>query len=410
MSLIRAVFWICLGGITVSVSALILIVSIMGGFGRSVINRHLSGEPHLIRKLEKNPFQSPDSLQKTLPETLQKGIARRDFYELQDVIIQTEEGFSGAVARGAGLRGWRRKKKTTVPETAVLTGEGAVSSLSVPSPALVAGGGEGESRVAALPELLVSRRLSFNLNLFPGDEAILIPAVSLLLPPGAGLPLRRVKVAGVLDAPVAGAGGSVERSLMVFYKQGEVDFGVFSDLKYKEEIRLKDPHQVDLYKPHFKKAQTWREQNSALFFALKIEKFIMTLFIALALVISCLGISSALLLLMTQKGKDIGMFQALGLSQKALCRTFTRLGFCLSLCGIFFGTLIGVGGTAFFKYTDWNFLPSQYQDRNIPAVFEPEAYVLIVLGSLLTAYLACFLPARSLSGRDPARLLKITGR
>ena len=408
MSLIRAVFWICLGGITVSVSALILIVSIMGGFGRSVIKRHLSGEPHLIRKLEKNPFHSPYSLKETLPETLQKGIALREFYELQDVIIQTEEGFSGAVARGDGFREWRRKKSRAVPDKAARTGEGAVSAFG--STGRREGVTAGESTAASLPELLIGRRLSFDLNLFPGDEATLIPAVSLLLPPGEGLPLRRVKVAGVLDGPAEGGVGSVERSLMIFYKQGEVDFGVFSDRKYKEEIRLKDPHQVALYKPYFKKAQTWRERNSSLFFALKIEKFIMTLFIALALVISCLGISSALLLLMTQKGKDIGMFQALGLSQKALCRTFTRLGFCLSLCGIFLGTLIGVGGAAFFKYTDWNFLPSQYQDRNIPAVFDPEAYILIVLGSLLTAYLACFLPARSLSGRDPARLLKITGR
>ena len=261
---------------------------------------------------------------------------------------------------------------------------------------------------SSLPELLITRKLSLDLNIFKGDEIILIPAVSLLLPPGESLPLRRIKVAGVLD--IAERGSSVEQSLMIFYKQGEVDFGVFSKPKYGAEIKLKDPHQAFLYKPYFQKVQTWQERNSSLFFALKLEKFIMTLFIALALVISCLGISSALFLLMTQKGKDIGMFQALGLSQKALCKTFTRLGFCLSLCGIFLGALLGVGGVTFFKYTDWNFLPEMYQDRNIPAIFEPTSYVLIILGSMVVAWLACYLPARTLSHMDPAHLLKITGR
>ena len=271
------------------------------------------------------------------------------------------------------------------------------------------GGKSATSGKNKLPELLITRKLSLDLNLIKGDEVILIPAVSLLLPPGESLPLRRMKVAGVWDQLETG-GHSAEQSLTVFYKQGEVDFGVFSKPKYGAEIKLTDPHQAFLYKPYFQKAQTWQERNASLFFALKLEKFIMTLFITLALVISCLGISSALFLLMTQKGKDIGMFQTLGLSQKALCQTFTLLGFCLALCGIFLGALVGVGGVAFFKYTDWNFLPEMYQDRNIPAIFEPMGYILIILGSMLVAWLACYLPARTLSHTDPAHLLKITGR
>ena len=241
VSLIRTVFWICLGGIAVSVSALILIVSIMGGFGRSVINRHLSGEPHLIRRLKENPFQRQSPLKETLPKTLQEGIARRDFYELQDVIIQTEKGFSGAVARGGDLREWRRRKKSAVLEKAVLTGAGAGSLLSAPPSANFTGGKEtvtrDESASASLPELLIGRRLSFELNLFPGDEAILIPAVSLLLPPGEGLPLRRGKVAGVLDVPDEGAGGSAERSLTVFYKPGGSGFWCV----FRPEIQGGDP-------------------------------------------------------------------------------------------------------------------------------------------------------------------------
>ncbi|MCY4512252.1 MAG: FtsX-like permease family protein [Bdellovibrionales bacterium] len=386
VSLIRTVFWVCLGGITVSVAALILIVSIMGGFGQSIMKRHLAGEPHLVSELKQNPFQNQILLKKTLPNSLRQEIKSTVFYETQDVIIKTKEGFSGAMARGYSLKKWTEKKLTTMEWSPPLS-----------------------NKRTPLPELLITQKLALDLSIFKGDEILLIPAVALLLPPGESLPLQPMKVAGILDNSETKA-QSMEQSLMVFYKQGKVDFGAFSKPKYGAEIKLQDPHQSFLYKPYFKKVQTWQERNSSLFFALKLEKFIMTLFITLALVISCLGISSALFLLMTQKGKDIGMFQALGLSQKELCQTFTRLGFCLALCGICLGTLVGVGGVAFFKYTDLNFLPEMYQDRNIPAIFEPTGYALIIVGSMLVAWLSCYLPARTLSHTDPAHLLKISGR
>ena len=65
VSLIRTVFWVCLGGITVSVAALILIISIMGGFGQSIIKRHLAGEPHLVSELEKKPLSEASPSEKS---------------------------------------------------------------------------------------------------------------------------------------------------------------------------------------------------------------------------------------------------------------------------------------------------------------------------------------------------------
>ena len=55
-SLIRVVSWICLGGMTVSVAALILIVSIMGGFGKAIKSRLLSKEAHLVIQFKDSPF------------------------------------------------------------------------------------------------------------------------------------------------------------------------------------------------------------------------------------------------------------------------------------------------------------------------------------------------------------------
>ena len=228
VSLIRTVFWVCLGGITVSVAALILIVSIMGGFGQSIMKRHLAGEPHLVSDLKQNPFQNQILLKKTLPKSLRQGIKSTVFYETQDVIIKTKEGFSGAMARGYSLQKWKEKRLTTMDWS---------PSLSKKMYPLPKGTDKSQS---LLSELLITQKLSLDLNIFKGDELLLIPAVALLLPPGESLPLRRMKVAGVLAEPETSA-QSAEQNLMIFYKQGKVDFGAFSKPKYGAEIKLQDP-------------------------------------------------------------------------------------------------------------------------------------------------------------------------
>ena len=55
-SLIKLVSWVCLAGMTVSVAALILIVSIMGGFGKAIQSRLLDKETHLVIYFKDNPF------------------------------------------------------------------------------------------------------------------------------------------------------------------------------------------------------------------------------------------------------------------------------------------------------------------------------------------------------------------
>ena len=243
-------------------------------------------------------------------------------------------------------------------------------------------------------------------GLSPGDEITLIPLAGLLLPPSLLPPIKRFTVKGILQEA-----SNEKEAFSIYYKQGLIDFGDFSKIKYGAEIKLNDPNQVSIYQNLFKdhKVQNWMERNSTLFFALKLEKFIMTLFLVLSLLISCLGISSALFLLITQKGEDLAILHAMGLSQKEIVKVFTRVGLYLSFIGLFAGAFIGLSGTILLKYNSINLLPEMYQDRTIPAVFLPSHYLIILLGALLLAWISCYLPTRHLSHIKPAELLKITG-
>ncbi len=408
-SLIRVVSWICLGGMIVSVAALILIVSIMGGFGKAIKSRLLSNEAHLVIYFKDNPFLKGDEKNQTqtkkrsvffdkeehpsvfssLTQKQKEGIKEALIFENQELILQSSSGFKGVSAIGYSKKQWDKK---------VLQSSSFINTdLSVELAPL---------KVDQEKEILLSQELSLETGLSPGDEVTLIPLAGLLLPPSLLPPIKRFKVKGILQELSKG-----KEAFSIFYKQGLIDFGSFSRIKYGAEIQLQDPKQVPLYQNLFKKheVQNWIERNSTLFFALKLEKFVMTLFLILALVISCLGISSALFLLITQKGEDLAILHAMGLSQKEIIKIFTGVGLYLSLIGLFAGAIIGLSGTIFLKYNTINFLPEIYQDRTIPAVLLPSNYLIILLGSLFLAWLSCYLPTRHLSHIKPAELLKITG-
>jgi len=418
-SLIKLVSWVCLAGMAVSVAALILIVSIMGGFGQAIQSRLLDKEAHLVIHFKDNPFLKKDST-KTKKESLffdkeeppvifshltqeqKKGIQSATIFETQDLILKSPKNFKGVSAIGYSKNQWNKKVEQMLSweENNLIFLDKNQSTNQHPKLQSILLKPDQEK------EILLSEELALEMGLTSGDELTLIPLAGLLLPPNLMPPIKLFKVKGVL--PTA---STEKESLSIYYKQSLMDFGDFSKIKYRAEIKLYNPEKAPLYKNFFKnhKVQSWIERNSTLFFALKLEKFIMTLFLTLAFVISCLGVSSALFLLITQKGEDLAILHAMGLSQKDLIKIFTKVGLSLTFISLLAGTFIGFAGTVFLKYNSINFLPEMYQDRTIPAVFMPSNYLMILLGAWLLAWISCYLPTKYLSRINPSELLKTTG-
>ena len=407
-SLIKLVSWICMAGMTVSVAALILITSVMGGFGKAIKTRLLSKSAHLVLDFQENPFlntketskrktnslfaskEEPAFLFSSLTKEQKEGIKEVFLFEKQDLILKTPQGFKGISAIGYSEKQWEETFLQTANNMEIQVEDASFSPLL-----------EDPGK-----EVLLSYELFLEINPSEEKNLFLLPLTGLLLPPSLPPPVKQMKIKGAFQEPSTG-----EKAFYIYYKQGKIDFGDFSKVSYGAEIKLYDPEQVSLYQDLFKKhkAQSWKERNSTLFFALKLEKFIMVLLLILALVISCLGISSAMLLLMTQKGKDVAILRAMGMSKKEVIKTFTRIGLYLSLMALFAGAFIGLGGTLFLKYNDSiNFLGENYRDRTLPAIFVPIQYLVILFSSFLISWISCYLPTKYLSYIKPAELLKVT--
>ena len=361
----------------------------MGGFGQSIKRRLLEKEPHLVLTLKEDPFLSKKNPLNSLSQELKEGIQNQTPFEMQELIIKADNRLLGVVAKGYT----EQKIRKDISSYQIHFFDETSSSQ--------------ESPKIFSHSIFISSSLATFLNVFEGDEVTVFPTLSLLLPSSEVPPLKTAQVHSILDKE-----SKTETKLSISYLKGKILFKDFSQIQYGMEIKLKNPDTYPLYMDSLKnfKVQNWAQRNSSLFFALKLEKAVMFLLICLALLISFLGIASVLFLLITQKQKDIGILQAIGLSSNEVTKVFTYLGFLLSLVGIFCGLFLGISASFLLKHNKFPLLPAIYQDRTLPALITPFSYLIIALGVTVLAWFICYFPSRYLGQIPIARFLKSMGR
>jgi lipoprotein-releasing system permease protein len=371
----------CLGGVGVGVMALIIVISVMNGFGSSIRERLFLVEPHLVVRF---PHAWSDQEVKVkrqgLVSQIKDQVASISPYERQDVILRTRDGyFNGAVARGLEAPALHSLLEGVDRIHHQESAQVAEEELNTPL--------QGR-------ELMLGVELARSLNLFVGDNITIISPEALLLPIGEVPPYERVAVSRILRTNVP----DVDQH-GVFYSSGTVLHRLKESASRENglDIKLRDAYQFEDLRNQLRTqgwdVESWQDRNAALFFSLKMEKLLMSTFLGLTVLVACFSIVIVLVLLGIQKRRDIGMLMTMGLSRKRTRSLFTKIGMTLAGFGMFGGLSIGliicwIGGRyQFIK------LPDIYYDTRIP--FEVDynwVAGIIVIGGLV-AFLASFLPA-----------------
>ena len=86
----------------------------------------------------------------------------------------------------------------------------------------------------------------------------------------------------------------------------------------------------------------WRELNSALFEALKLEKVVMGLILGLIVAVASLNIGGTLILLVLSKGREISILRAMGATTSQIRAVFMLEGVIIGLVGAGIGTVLGL--------------------------------------------------------------------
>ena len=87
---------------------------------------------------------------------------------------------------------------------------------------------------------------------------------------------------------------------------------------------------------------TWKDANGAFLAALDLERNVMFMILSLVVLIAALNIVSGLVMLVKNKGRDIGILRTMGLPQGAVMRVFFLCGAGIGALGTVIGAILGV--------------------------------------------------------------------
>ena len=151
----------------------------------------------------------------------------------------------------------------------------------------------------------------------------------------------------------------------------------------------------------------WQRQNGSLFSALKLEKFAMAVILLLIVLVASFNIVSTLIMLVTDKVKEIGILRSMGLTSSSVTRIFRYMGIVIGIVGTTLGAVLGFALSWALDRYEFITLPGDvYFIDRLPVDLNPMDVGFIVVASLGISFLATLYPARRAADYLPVEAIR----
>lgn len=260
------------------------------------------------------------------------------------------------------------------------------------------------ARAEVLPGLVVGQELARSLRLHVGDEVTVVSPNGDLGPTGPIPRTRAFRIAGIFytgmfeyDMQMAYTDLATAQS---FLRTGEEISGI--------EARCHDWSRADESADEVRAAlgprtvggeqelrvRSWREVNRNLFGALELEKLAMFITLGIAILVASFCIFAALVLMVQEKGREVGILKAMGAEDRAIVGIFLFQGLLIGLLGAMSG--LGLGYLVCFAAEHFKFIrmnPEVYYIDRLPVNVDPLEFALVGLAAVVVCVLATIYPA-----------------
>ncbi|WP_165910121.1 lipoprotein-releasing ABC transporter permease subunit [Rhodovulum bhavnagarense] len=160
---------------------------------------------------------------------------------------------------------------------------------------------------------------------------------------------------------------------------------------------------------------SWRDASGAFLRALTIEDNVMFIILSILVLIAAMNIVSGLIMLVKNKGRDIGILRTMGLTEGAVLRVFFICGASVGLIGTGAGVILGC---LFAIYIDTIFSAVNYVSGGgvwdpsirgiyeLPAKLQAHDVASAVILSLGLSFVVTIFPARRAARMNPVEALR----
>ena len=387
---------IAVGGVTIGVMALVIVLGVMNGMQNDLREKILVVNPHL-RVLTYGEGLRLDDWGDVLKKVLgSEGVVAAAPFVLSQGIISAGHDYAEGVAV-VGIEPDTGKRAVTSLAHYFTRGD---LTFHTTKPGVEGG-------------IAIGTRLSTKLSADVGDVVTMVaPAASQYNRSlGTYMPkYRHYEITGLFETGMY----DYDNSYVVMPRQKAQDFASLGTAVTGLEVRLTHPEAASLYSKQIEdrlgypyRALDWQLQNRSLFSALKLEKLAMGLVVFLICVVAAFNVVGTLTMVVRDKTREIGILVAMGMQRGRIRRVFLTQGVFIGLTGTFLGAVLGlIVGSLVNRGQLIPIDPSIYFIDHLPVLVNPLDAVAVVAASLVIATLAPLYPSVQAARLDPVTAIR----
>lgn len=282
-------------------------------------------------------------------------------------------------------------------------GEGAVAAKPAedampPLPARL-----GDRRGRVVPGIVLGEELARGLSVATGDTVSVVIPDGDVGPMGMRPRIRTFRVAGTFmsglyeyDLRTAFLTLEAAENLLQIERPNRIGV-LLDDVDHLDEAAA----DVRAIVGPAAEVRTVARTHRALFSALKVEKVAMFLVLGLVILVAAFNIFGSLVLITLEKTRDIAVIRCLGATRRGVRAVFLILGGVIGAVGTTAGLILGLAACAYIRWTGIR-LPSEYYLRTLPVEVRADEVALVVLAALGAALVATLYPAGMAARLSPA--------
>jgi lipoprotein-releasing system permease protein len=380
-------------GIMLGVATLIIVMAVMNGFRKELLDKILGLNGHLLIQ----PLESPLTDWREVAER----VSKLEGVTLAAPVVEGQALASSPFnASGVLVRGVRGDDLARLPSIADRIQQGTLKGFD---------DGQG---------VVIGRRLADQLSLRSGDSITLVAPRGAVTPFGTTPRIKAYKVAAVFEVGMSEYDAAfvfmpLTESQSYFNRAGDVT---------AIEVYTSRPDRVNEFRRRVTEVAgrpifmiDWTQRNATFFGALQVERNVMFLILTLIVLVAALNIVSGLIMLVKDKSADIAILRTMGATQGAIMRIFLITGAAIgvvgTIVGLLLGTVICLNIESIRQFLSWltatDLFPRElYFLSRLPADMDRAETTAVVVMALTLSLAATLYPSWRAARLDPVEALR----
>ena len=337
---------ISVGGVTLGIAAVIIVVSTLDGFSHGLKEKFLANEAHIIVQSARGYFSNYQEKIEEI-EAIEKAVAASPLI-ISQLAIQPQG--SESIEATIYIKGIDLQQEDRVTGFSDFVANFAAFNQSR---FIDEARSRLEGKETITGGIVLGYHVARKIGVVPGDVLRLI---SKMVPnpanPGSFMPLMRNFVvvglyrSGLYIHDNAFGFIDLQTAQKLYQKQDRVNMIevrlVHADMASTVSDQIKQEVRFDPGLGAIPITTTWMESRADFFEAFELEKIVTMIVVALIILVAVFNIASTLIMMVMEKTQDIGILRAMGASKHGVRKIFILQGGIIGILGSILGTALGV--------------------------------------------------------------------